>query len=130
MKDKKFAEFREKMIACAKAMDVDLEIGSITYGDNSFSFSAKGFNGEDGKREEFERYCGKKGVPANWFKQRFINDGKVYEIVAIKPRGRKNVLSILEVSTGKLYNCGKGFVTSGRIIEPTATITDKSGVLV
>ena len=130
MKDKRFAEFRDKMIACAKEMGVDLEIGSITYGDSSFSFSAKGFNGLDGKREEFNRYCDKKGIPAHWFMQRFINDGEVYEITGIKPRGRKNVLAITSISTGKQYSCNKGFVTSGKIVAKADALVDKSGELI
>lgn len=126
----KFEEFRAKMISCAKEMGVDLEIGKITYMDNSFSFSAKGFNGEDGKREDFNRHCAKKGIPRHWFMQRFIKDGEVYEITAIKPRGRKNVLEIRSVNTGKTYVCNKGYVTSGKIIKEQPTITDKTGELV
>lgn len=126
----KFTEFRNKMIACAADMGVTLEIGSITYADNSFRFSAKGFNGEDGKREEFNRYCAKKGIPNHWFMQRFVRDGEVYEITGIRPRGRKNVLDITNINTGKSYVCNKGYVDAGRIIKDNLTITDKTGKIV
>jgi len=106
MADKKFEEFRTKMQACAKEMGIDLEIGRITFSDNSFKFSAKGYNGEDGKREEFERYAFKKNVNPNWFLRWFkADDGKIFQITAIKPRGRTNVLEITEKDTGKTYVC-------------------------
>ena len=130
MKDKKFTEFREKMIACAAEMGVTLEMGSITYGDNSFSFSAKGFNGLEGKREEFERHCAKKDIPSHWFMQRFVVEGVTYEITGIKPRGRKNVLAITNVMTGKSYVCNKMYVTNGKIVPKSNALVNKSGELV
>ena len=107
MANDKFKEFREKMTACAKEMGVTLEMGSITYGDNSFSFRAKGYNGEDGKREEFERFAARKNVNPAWFGRWFkADDGKVFQITSILPRGRKYVLEITEKGTGTINKCG------------------------
>jgi len=106
-------KFRNHMKQAAKEAGVDLEIGTITYHDNYFSFSSKAYvaNG-GGKAEEFRKYAANKGVPADWYGKEFIgDDDKRYKIVGIKPRGRKNVLAIEDVRTGKGYVCNKGFVS-------------------
>lgn len=109
---KALTAFRKHMIAAAKEAGVDLEMGTITYNDNYFSFSSKAYVvNSEGKAEEFKKYAAKKGVPADWYGKEFIgNDGERYKIVGIKPRGRKNVLAI-EDMTGKGFVCNKGFVT-------------------
>lgn len=129
----KFKEFRTKMVACAKEMGVDLEIGTITYVDNSFSFSAKGYNGADGKREEFESYAYKKKVNPSWFGKKFKDpdDGRVWEITGILPRGRKYVIEITGTD-GTKSRCTAGY-PKGRFIGETnkpAGITQGGGVLV
>ena len=110
-----FDAFREAMKKAAADCGVVLEMGSITYGDETFSFSAKCFNAGDivsAKREEFNRYCAKKDIPRNWYMQRFVESGKTYEIYGIVPRGRKNVLKIRNVANNEEFICGKGYVRS------------------
>lgn len=131
-----FDAFRAAMKQAAKDCGVVLEMGSITYGDETFSFSSKCYNAGDivsAKREEFNRYCGKKGVPSNWYMQRFIEDGKTYEIYGIIPRGRKNVLKIRNVHSGQEYICGKSYVRTFVKQDNSKvqrTITQDGGVLV
>lgn len=99
-------DFSIKMQQCAKEMGIDLKIGTLSYGEHSFSFSAKGYEGINGKREEFERYAAKKGVSPDWFGKHFTSkDGDKFQITGIKPRGRKNVLEITNVQTNKVYVC-------------------------
>jgi len=108
--------FRNHMVKCAAEAGVTLEIGTITYRSNYFTFSSKAYigDGEAGKREEFEKHATKKGIPLDWFGKEFIGtDGGRYKIIGIKPRGRKNVLDIQDTS-GKGFVCNKGFV--GRIL--------------
>ena len=124
----KFKEFRAKMTTCAKELGVDLEMGTITYQDNSFSFSAKGYNGDAGKQEEFIRNCGKKGVPAHWYGRVFIGEGEKFKIIGIKPRGRKYVIAIQNVATGKTSVCTKNFPQN--FVEEDVSISQEGGVLI
>ena len=126
-----FDAFREAMKKAAADCGVVLEMGSITYGNETFSFSSKCYNAGDilsAKREEFNRYCGNKGIPSNWYMRRFIDDGNTYEIYAIAPRGRKNVLKIRNVATGKEYVCSKGYVRP--FIKQGAQLTQEGGILI
>ena len=121
-----FDAFRETMKQAAADCGVILEMGAITYGNETFSFSSKCYNAGNivsAKREEFNRYCAKKDIPHTWYMQRFVEDGKTYEIYGILPRGRKNVLKIRNVATNEEFICGKGYVRS--FIKQEATTEQK-----
>lgn len=128
-----FDAFRAAMVQAAADCGVVLEMGTITYGDETFRFSSKCYNAGDivsAKREEFNNYCTKKGVPANWYMQRFIKDGDTFEIYGIIPRGRKNVLKIRNVASGEKYICPKSYVSSFVGGQTTKAIAQEAGMLV
>jgi len=80
---------RDKLKAAAAAMGLELEIGTMTYGDNKCSFSCKAFDGIDGRAEEFARVARKFGFPADWYGKTFTHDGTNYTITGGSIRGRK-----------------------------------------
>ena len=130
-----FDAFRTAMKKAAADCGVTLEMGSITYGDETFSFSAKCYNAGDivsAKREEFNRYCARKDIPRSWYMQRFIEDGKTYEIYGILPRGRKNVLKIRNVATNEEFICPKSYVRPfiKQDGTPQRAIVQEGGILV
>lgn len=115
-------QFREHMVQAAKTAGVDLDIGTITFNEGYFRFSSKAYViGGNGKLEEFKKYAAKKEVPLYFFNAEFITDKhERFKITGIKPRGRKNVLEITNMSNGKVYVCSVSYVQQFDLISKNA----------
>lgn len=129
-----FTEFKNKMIAAAKELGVDMEFGGITYGNAEFSFSAKCYSGEEGRREEFTRVAHMKGdFSPSWFLGKFEKGGKKYKITGAFSRGRKYTIQLTNLADGKISKCAPSFVRAGNPISENMKpvgITQAGGVLV
>ena len=129
-----FTAFREKMIAAAKEMGVEMEIGSITYGNAEFSFSAKCYSGDEGRAEEFARVASMKGdFPSYWFGGEFEKGGKKYRITGSRSRARKYYITLTNLGSNEISYCGPAFVRAGKAISENMKpkgIVQAGGVLV
>ena len=133
-----FSEFRNHMIKAAAEIGVKLEMGTITYGDSSFTFSSKAYdanNIEDATREEFVRVAAMKGnFPGTWFGGEFEKGGKKYKITGAFSRGRKYTIQLTDLADGKTSKCSPSYVRSGRPItnnvKPVNALVQDGGMLV
>lgn len=74
-------------------------------------------NGKSSAQVQFEAHAAYLGLKPEWFGVPFNARGERYKIVGVNPGRPKNVLSIMNVHTGKIYVCGKDFVRPGLEIE-------------
>jgi hypothetical protein len=94
---KGFAEFRQEtekaLQELAKKFGVNIHAGSISYTDNNFTLklevTKKEIEGKSFEQVEFEKNCWMCGLKPEDYKKQFTLNGKVYSIVAIKPRATK-----------------------------------------
>lgn len=112
--------FRNHMVRAAKEAGVDLEMGTITFNEGYFKFSAKGYViGGQGKYEEFCKYANRKNVPISYFERTFTtNKNERMMITGIKPRGRTNVLEITDLDSGKKYSASISYVKQFKLDAP------------
>lgn len=85
----KLDQLRDKLKAAAAAMGLELEIGTMTYGQNRATFSCQAFDGVEGHKEAFAKVARKKGFNPAWFGLSFTKDGVVHTITGAKARARK-----------------------------------------
>ena len=110
-------EFDQALDALRDKYDISISLGSLTYGDESFTGKlsvAMTRDPEDIARVSFDKEAWKFsdiGINAGMYKRIYIGrDGKKYAIIALKPRSYRQPIRSIDVVDGKRYQCGKGFI--------------------
>ena len=91
--------------AFGRKNNLKLEIGGITYDDNFFRTQLKAFDlsgNKDADKIEFDKYCFKFHVPADWYGKEMKLDKGVYIISGIAPRAKKYPILLKNKTTGKV----------------------------
>lgn len=103
-------EIKEAVSEIMKKHGLAVKIELIKYG-YQFKCAVIGIVADDGmsaEQTEFNQYCVMHGFkPEDFGRVVKMWDGKEYRIVGIRPKARKNSISIENVVTGKRYCCAK-----------------------
>lgn len=86
---------------------IELKLGTMRHDNFSFTATLKGrkteVNGKSGEQLEFEKYCGKFSVPAEYYGKEFAKDGKTMRVVGINQRAKKFPVIIQNTETQEKY---------------------------
>lgn len=102
---------KEALAGVEKEFDVSFKPGNISHSPTSFTLKMEGKRTDvDTDRIEFEKYCRLEGFEPTDFKRKFTDGKDTYILVGFNPKNRKNVCTIENVNSGKIYVCPANFV--------------------
>ena len=110
-------EFNEAVETLCEKYDISMQLGRITYSNESFSATLSvnmTRDPEDIARANFDADAWKFediGITEGMYKRIFIGtDKKKYAIVGLQPRSYKQPLCIVDVDDGSRYKAGRMFI--------------------
>ena len=113
---KKFRDdFAQAVKSLEKEYDVSISLGSITYSDMDFTSkiivksTSEGAKHEkvENKKKEFTACAAMFGFKPEDYNREFTLQGKVFKLIGFNLNCRKNVCSIMEVATEKMFKCSE-----------------------
>jgi hypothetical protein len=113
---KKFRiDFDKAVQQLAKDYDVEISLGSISYGDSEFhskiTVKSKTVNGVEYDRFEFEKGCFIAGLKKEDYGKSFKQGNKIFTIKGIDLKARKNCI-LLKGSDGKTYKASLAMISA------------------
>jgi len=98
-------ELNSVLDSFGKKNNLKLEIGRITYDTDFFRTQIKAFDLSDNKdvdKIEFDKYCWKFHIPADWYGKEMTLDKGIYIVSGIATRAKKYPILLRNKATGKV----------------------------
>jgi hypothetical protein len=106
--------FKNSVKDLEKEFGIELNIGNISYNNNSFSTKLKGTvtttddgNSISAEEVEFGNLCFRYGLTKDDYKKKIIFNGKTFILTGFKPRSTKYPIIATNISNGTSYKLPK-----------------------
>lgn len=125
------SDFQQAVKALEEKYGVTVQAQKITYDSGSFHFKVEVNNGsaEEAAKNHFENHCELYGLEPSDYLKTFTWKGNEYQIVGIKPSGKKNNIIIKDTHTNTEYVGSSAIVLAALKRKPRLTEVTWTGGL-